>query len=97
MIARTAYDVIVPPELAVAWRALPHRELQLLNERLLRAAQSAWSRPVAWPKGIAGIHRGRHRAIVEDLWVLYRLNDEAQTVSVIGFGHVSGARPAPAS
>jgi hypothetical protein len=86
-----AYAVVVPPELGVQWATLSSRDHDRLNERLNRAARSAALFPVAWPKGEVGIHRGKHRAIVEELWLLYRLDDQTRTVDVIGFGRVERA------
>ena len=83
-----AYEVVVPPELVERWSSLPARDHERLSSRLQRAAREAWSSPVVWPEGSQGIHRGRHRAIVDELWLLYRLNDRAGTVDLIGFGHV---------
>ena len=86
--ARSAYDVIVPPELTRAWASLSLRDHDRLDKRLRRAAKAACVKPAAWPKGAPGIHRGRHRAIIDELWVLYLLNDEAQTLNLIGFGRI---------
>ena len=84
--ASDSYKVIVPPELTGRWNALSAGDLEQLSDRLTRAARSARRHPVAWPDGEPGIHRGRHRAIVGGLWVLYQLDDARQTLSVVGFG-----------
>jgi hypothetical protein len=90
-----AYRVVVPAELASKWETLPEREHRLLSGRLRHAARSARSSPAVWPAGPAGRHRGRHRAVVDNLWILYRLDDERCTVSLLGFGHVvRGEEPA---
>ncbi|MBK7864907.1 MAG: hypothetical protein IPJ65_41185 [Archangiaceae bacterium] len=82
------FQVVVPPELTRRWADLPHREHVLLSGRLERAARRAHTHPTVWPEGPAGAHRGRHRAIVEDLWLLYRLDSEVETLSLLNFGHV---------
>ena len=83
------YQVVVPTELKAQWAALPEHDHDRLAARLQRAAKEAWSSPVRWPEeGTRGIHRGRHRAVVDGLWLLYRLNDRASTVDLIGFGRV---------
>ena len=84
--ASDSYKVIVPSELRGRWNALGADDLQQLSARLTRAARSARRHPVSWPEGEPGIHRGRHRAIVGELWVLYQLDDQRQTLSVVGFG-----------
>ncbi len=86
MVARSAYEIVVPPELMPAWNVLSKRDHARLSARLLEAAQAAWTKPATWPEGPPGIHRGRHRAVVDDLWLLYRLNDESKTVNLIAFG-----------
>ena len=78
----------MPPELTLRWDALPERERDLLTGRLRRAADAAHQHPAVWPDGPAGLHRGRHRAIVADLWLLYRVNEDHRTLSVLGFGRV---------
>ncbi len=86
---RNAYEVVVPLELAAEWEALPEGDHERLARRLRRAARAAYATPPSWPSGgTPGVHRGKHRALVDDLWVLYRLNDEAQTLSLMGFGRV---------
>lgn len=80
------YEVVVPHELSRRWQALPSREHELLAARLDRAAASAGRAPTVWPAGPAGEHRGRHRAQLAGLWVLYRLDDAQCTVSLLGFG-----------
>jgi hypothetical protein len=84
-----AYRVVVPAQLASRWESLPLREYELLSGRIRRAARAAHGHPARWPKGPAGIHRGRHRAIVADLWLLYRLDDERRTLNLLEFGRVS--------
>jgi hypothetical protein len=86
--ATDVYRVVVPPQLTSRWEALPEREHGLLIGRMERAAQSAHRTAVRWPNGPAGAHRGRHRAIVGDLWLLYRLDDEQRTLSLLEFGRV---------
>jgi hypothetical protein len=83
-----AYAVVVPPELSKAYGALPAQDHDRISQRLDRAARAAHAHPVVWPKGTPGIHRGRHRALIGELWVLYKLNASAQTLNVIGFGRV---------
>ena len=83
-----AYQVVVPPELARRWDALTERDHRLLAGRLRRAACLARSAPAVWPAGPVGRNRGRHRAVVADMWVLYRLDDAHGTVNLIGFGRV---------
>ena len=92
MNVRNAYTVIVPPELQPGWGALAPRDHGLLNRRLRRAARAAWANPTVWPETAPRIHRGRHRAIVRDLWLLYQLDDQAQTLRLLGFGHVTPTR-----
>lgn len=83
-----AYEVVVPTELSEKWAALPSHDHTRLTERLQRAAREAWTNPATWANEAPRIHRGRHRAIVDELWLLYRLNDRAGTIDLIGFGHV---------
>src|SRR4051812_4268128 len=88
---RQAYEVVVPPELAQRWAALPSEDHGRLSLRLDRAARRASSHPHPWPLGPARAHRGKHRAIVDELWLLYCLNDAQRTVSVLAFGRLGHA------
>ena len=89
---RTAYTVVMPTELQPSWFALARPAQRLLQRRLRRAARSAWANPTVWPAGEPGIHRGRHRARVGGLWLLYQLDDQALTLKLLGFGqHRDGA------
>lgn len=83
-----AYQVVVPAALAGRWDALTEFDHRLLNDRLRRAAYLARSAPTIWPIGPAGRNRGRHRAVVEGLWMLYQLDDTYGTVNLIEFGRV---------
>jgi mRNA-degrading endonuclease RelE of RelBE toxin-antitoxin system len=84
--ATDSYKVIVPSELINRWDALSNRDHRQLSGRLERAAQSAHSHPVEWPDGEPGIHRGRHRALVGEMWLLYQVDDARRTLSLLGFG-----------
>jgi hypothetical protein len=86
-----AYEVVVPPELATKWAGLASDDLERLTGRLDQAARRASSHPTTWGEGPVGAHRGKHRAVVDELWVLYRLNDAARTLTLIGFGQVEHA------
>lgn len=83
---RNAYEIVIPEHLADRWAGLPWEDHRRLTKRLRRAARFAFAYPAVWPVGTPGIHRGLHRARVDDLWVLYQVNDENLTLRVQGFG-----------
>jgi hypothetical protein len=83
---RNTYEIVIPQALADRWAGLPWDDHRRLTKRLRRAARSAFTKPTIWPEGPPGIHRGLHRAIVDELWVLYQVNDQAFTLSVQEFG-----------
>jgi hypothetical protein len=84
--ASEAYEVVVPPELQGPCANLSVRDHRRLSTRLHRDAHAAGAHPTEWPEGPAGVHRGRHRAIVGELWLLYQLDDGKRTLSLVGFG-----------
>ena len=87
------YRVMVPLELTRAWAGLEATDHSRIARRLRRDARWAETHPSVWPSGPAGVHRGRHRARVGDLWVLYRLSEEAHTLTLIGFGQARDRTP----
>lgn len=85
---KPAYAVVVPNELQQAWSALDTGDSKRISKRLAADARAALADPTVWPDGAPGQHRGRHRVLVGELWVLYRLNDAQKTLNLIGFGRV---------
>jgi hypothetical protein len=82
------YEVVMPDELISRWQSLVTEEQSLLAAKLHDAARAASTNPVQWPIGPSRRHRGRHRAIAGELWVLFQIDEPSRAVRVIGFGRV---------
>ncbi|HYH97047.1 hypothetical protein [Hyalangium sp.] len=85
------YRVIIPPELAEAYRQLSpedHLTLQLRLDMLANAAQDAFHSPPVLPHWleVADISPGEHRVFVGGQWMAYCLSDEEHTLRLLDFG-----------
>jgi hypothetical protein len=87
----SSYHVIIPPELAEAYRQLSPEErlsLQARLDTLSKAAQDAFQSPPVLPNwlAVADISPGKHRVFVGEQWMAYDLSDEEHTVRLLDFG-----------
>ncbi len=87
------YEVVMPDELINRWDSLPAEDQTLLAAKLHHAARTAAINPVRWPIGPPRRHRGRHRAVAGELWVLFQVDESTRAVKVIGFGRVNRSPP----
>lgn len=86
MITASSYHVVFPHSIASKWGALSSGDQNQLAKRLERAARRASTHPRQWPAGEARTHRGQHRALVGEMWLLYRLDPSEREVVVMAFG-----------
>lgn len=95
-----SYGVIIPPELAEAYRQLSPADRLTLQSRLdilAKAAQDAFHSPPVLPHWleITDISPGEHRVFVGDQWMAYSLSDEEHTLRLLDFGSWSSAPQLP--
>lgn len=84
---------MVPMELIRAWVGLESADHSRIARRLRREARLAETHPIVWKSRPARTHRGWHRARVGSFWVLYRLSEQAHTLTLLGFGQSSERSP----
>lgn len=92
----SSYHVIIPPELAEAYRQLSPEDRLSLESRLdtlSKAAQDAFHSPPVLPHWleVTDISPGKHRVFVDGQWMAYDLSDKEHTLRLLDFGSWSSS------
>jgi mRNA-degrading endonuclease RelE of RelBE toxin-antitoxin system len=92
----SSYHVIIPPQLAEAYRQLSPEDRRSLESRLdtlSQAAQNAFHSPPVLPHWleVTDISPGKHRVFVGGQWMAYELSDEEHTLQLLDFGSWSSS------
>jgi hypothetical protein len=92
----SSYHVIIPPQLAEAYRQLSPEDRFSLESRLdtlSKAAQDAIHFPPVLPHWleVTDISPGKHRVFVGGQWMAYELSDAEHTLRLLDFGSWSNS------